>query len=227
MPRTPLKDRTLPNYTRGNEIFNMVSHIVGAALGIVALVTCVIMGALRGTVWSVVSGAIFGASMILLYTISSVYHGLKKPMAKKVMQVLDHCTIYLLIAGTYTPVTLVTIRSFDPAMGWVIFGVVWAAAILGSVFTAIDFHKYRVLSYSCYFIMGWSVLVRIVPVMRALGRGGSVLLLSGGLFYMIGAVLYAIGANKKPSVHGIFHIFCLAGSLCHYLMVLFYIMPVT
>lgn len=148
MPRTPLKDRTLPNYTRGNEIFNMVSHIVGAALGIVALVTCVIMGALRGTVWSVVSGAIFGASMILLYTISSVYHGLKKPMAKKVMQVLDHCTIYLLIAGTYTPVTLVTIRSFDPAMGWVIFGVVWAAAILGSVFTAIDFHKYRVLSYS-------------------------------------------------------------------------------
>lgn len=225
MPRTPLKDRTLPNYTRGNEIFNMTSHIVGGALGIVALVTCVIMGALRGTVWSVVSGAIFGVSMTLLYTISSVYHGLKSPMAKKVMQVLDHCTIYLLIAGTYTPVTLVTIRSNNPTMAWVLFGIVWATAIVAGVFTAIDFHKFRVLSNACYLIMGWSVIFQIVPVMKALGRAGSALLIAGGLFYSIGAILYAIGANKKPVYHGIFHLFCLGGSLCHYLMVLLYIMP--
>ena len=132
MKRTKLVDRILPTYTKGEEIFNMTSHIVGGVLGIVATTLCVIMAALHNNVYGIVSGAIYGVTMILLYTISSIYHGLSpKRMSKKVFQVLDHCSIFILIAGSYTPVALCTIRSVSILHGWLIFGIIWGAAALG------------------------------------------------------------------------------------------------
>ena len=131
MLRTKLKDRILPLYTKGEEIFNMTSHIIGGGLGIVALVLCVVFAAIHHNVYGVVSSAIYGATLIILYTMSSIYHGLNKKLtAKKVFQVIDHCSIFLLIAGTYTPITLCTLREYNTALGWVIFGIIWALAVL-------------------------------------------------------------------------------------------------
>ena len=142
MKRTKLSERVLPNYTSGEEIMNMVTHIVGASLGVIALVLCVVFSAANGNAWGVVGCSIYGASIISLYTVSSVYHGLKAGTAKKVMQVLDHCTIYFLIAGTYTPILFCSIRPASAVWSWVIFGLVWGCAALASVFTAIDLKKY-------------------------------------------------------------------------------------
>ena len=149
MKRIKLKDRELPTYTKGEEIFNMTSHIVGGALGIVAIVLCIIFAAVHGNGYGVVSGAIYGGTMILLYTMSSIYHGLKpERKAKKVFQVLDHCSIFLLIAGSYTPFALVSIRENDAVAGWVIFAVIWALAIIGIVLNSIDLKRYKVFCYS-------------------------------------------------------------------------------
>ena len=145
MQRVKLKDRKMPIYTGGEEIFNMTSHIVGGALGVVALVLCVIFAAIRGNVYGVVSSSIYGVTMIVLYTMSSLYHGLKpETTAKRVFQVLDHCSIFLLIAGTYTPFALCTLREYDTATGWVIFGVIWGLAVLGIALNSIDLKKYKV-----------------------------------------------------------------------------------
>lgn len=223
--RTKLKDRKLPDYTRGEEIFNMTSHIVGSGIAVVVLVTCVVMGALRGSAWSVVGGAIYGASMILLYTMSSIYHGLRPPKAKKVMQVIDHCTIYLLIAGTYTPIMLAAVRRVYPAIAWTVFGVVWACAIVAIVLTAIDLKKFRVFSMICYLGMGWCIIFFVKQTAEVLGPAGMWLLVLGGLAYTVGAVLYGLG-KKKHYVHSVFHIFCIIGSLFHYFLILFYVMPI-
>ena len=145
MTRTKLKDRILPTYTKGEEIFNMVSHIVGGAFGIVALVLCIIFSAIHKNVYAVVSSSIYGIMMILLYTMSSIYHGLKpQKKAKKVFQILDHCSIFLLIAGSYTPFCLVTFREYNSALGWSIFGIIWFMAVLGIVLNSIDIKKYKV-----------------------------------------------------------------------------------
>ncbi len=224
MKRTPLTQRKLPDYTHSEEVFNMTTHIVGGAIGVVATVLCVIMAAWNHNVWGVVSGSIFGATMIVLYAISSIYHGLSHRLyAKKVLQVIDHCSIFILIAGTYTPYTLVTLRSVNPAMGWVIFGIVWGFAALGIVLNSIDLKKYKLFSMICYLGMGWCILMYIKPTVTALGFGGSMLLLSGGVAYTIGAVLYGIGHHKKW-FHSIFHIFVCIGSLLHFFSILFYVM---
>lgn len=151
--RTKLKDRVLPSYTKGEEIFNMVSHIVGGALAIAALVLCVIFAVIYSDAWGVVGAAIYGATMILLYTMSSIYHGLHPNMAKKVFQVIDHCTIYFLIAGTYTPVTLAGLRPEHPVVAFVIFGVVWAACFVAATLTALDWRNIR--SYLWCVIWQW------------------------------------------------------------------------
>ena len=223
--RTKLRDRKLPTYTRGEEIFNMTSHIVGGGIAVVVLVTCIVMGALRGTAWSVVGGAIYGVSMVLLYTMSSIYHGLKPEMAKKVFQVIDHCTIYLLIAGTYTPVMLSAMRPVYPGIAWTIFGVIWACAVVAIVLTAIDLKKYKVFSMICYLGMGWCIIFFIRQAAQVLGSTGTFLLALGGIAYTIGAVLYGLG-KKKAYIHSVFHIFCIIGSLFHYFMILFYVMPI-
>ncbi|MBQ4187910.1 MAG: hemolysin III family protein [Firmicutes bacterium] len=220
--RTKLADRTLPDYTRGNEIFNMVSHIVGGALGLVALVSCVAVAAAHHNLWGVWTSVVYGVSMITLYTISATYHGLKGVRGKKVMQVLDHCTIYFLIAGTYTPVTLTILRPAYPAIAWCVFGIVWGCAVLASVFTAIDLKQYRVFSMICYLAMGWCIIFFIRQTAEVLTPGGTLWLVAGGIAYTIGAVLYGIG-KKWPWMHGVFHVFVVIGSFCHYMMILLYV----
>lgn len=224
MKRTKLKNRKLPDYTKGEEIFNMVTHIVGGALGIAAIPLCVIKAAIDSDVYGIVSGAIFGFTMLVLYCMSSIYHGLSpKLTAKKVFQIIDHCTIFILIAGTYTPFCLCTIRSFSKITGWVIFGAIWAAAALGSTLNAIDLKKYKVFSMICYLAMGWCIISVISPTVKALTFTGAMWLLAGGIFYTLGAILYGIGA-KKRYFHSIFHIFCVFGSIAHLICILFYVL---
>ncbi|MEE1047644.1 MAG: hemolysin III family protein [Clostridia bacterium] len=222
MERTKLCDRMLPDYTKGEEIFNMVSHIVGGGLGIVALTLCVIFSALRDDPWAVVGSSIYGASLIALYSMSSIYHGLKPGFAKKVMQVLDHCTIYFLIAGTYTPILLCSIREVAPGTAWVLFGTVWGICAIAAVFTAIDLHKYAVLSMICYIGMGWCIVFAAKTAIEAIPFYGLVYLLAGGVSYTIGAVMYGIG-GKHRYMHSVFHIFVVLGSLLQFFCILFYI----
>ncbi len=224
MKRTKLQDRILPTYTKGEEIFNMTSHIVGGALGIVATVLCVVFAAIHGNGYGVVSGAIYGVTMIILYTMSSIYHGLNpKRKAKKVFQILDHCSIYLLIAGSYTPFALVSLREYSTALGWTIFGVVWAMAILGIVLNSIDIKKYKVFSMICYLVMGWCIVFKIGLLPSLIGVGGFVLLLLGGLSYTIGAIIYGLG-KKHKYMHSVFHLFILLGSLLQFFTILLYVM---
>lgn len=224
MTRTKLKDRILPKYTKGEEIFNMTSHIVGAVLGIVATVLCIVFAAVGGNVYGVVSGAIYGFTMILLYTMSSIYHGLSpKRFSKRVFQVLDHCSIFLLIAGSYTPFALCTLREYDVATGWIIFGVIWFMAILGIILNSIDIKKYKIFSMICYLVMGWCIIIKINLLPMLLGNIGFGLLLAGGVAYSIGAILYGIG-KKHKWMHSIFHLFILLGSLLQFFCILLYVM---
>ncbi len=224
MKRTRLADRRLPDYTKGEEIFNMVSHIVGGAFAVAALVLCVIMAAMRGNHWGVVSGAVYGGTMIVLYTMSSIYHGLRPVMAKKVFQVIDHCSVFLLIAGTYTPITLVALRPVHPAAAWTIFGIVWGCAAIGIVFNAIDLAGFKVFSMICYLGMGWCIIFAFRMTAEALTLPGTVLLFAGGICYTLGAILYGLG-KKRRYMHSIFHLFVLAGSILHFFMILLYVLP--
>ena len=222
MNRIKLKDRVLPTYTKGEEIFNMVSHIVGGALGIVATTLCIIFAALHNNVYGIISCAIYGFSMILLYTMSSIYHGLRPNKAKKVFQILDHCSIFFLIAGTYTPYCLVTLREYNTALGWTLFGVVWGMAAIGIALNSIDIKRYKVLSMICYLVMGWCILVRAPLLPKLLGLPGFILLLSGGVAYTIGAIFYGFG-KKKKYIHSVFHMFILLGSVLQFLSILLYV----
>lgn len=223
MKRTKLKDRILPPYTRGEEITNMVTHIVGGALGIVALVLCVVKAALNFDVYGVVSCSIFGFTMIVLYTMSSIYHGLKPHLtAKRVFQIIDHCSIFLLIAGTYTPISLCAIREQSVALGWVVFGVIWGLTAIGVTFNSIDIKAFSKLSMTGYIIMGWLVIFTIKQVAMSIGFDGMVFLALGGIAYTIGAVLYGVG-KKKKYMHSVFHVFTVIGSLLHFFCIFFYI----
>ena len=224
MTRTKLADRILPTYTKGEEIFNMVSHIVGGALGIVATVLCVIFAAIHRNVYGIISGAIFGTTMILLYTMSSIYHGLKpERKAKKVMQILDHCSIFLLIAGSYTPFCLCTLREYNAAIGWTVFGIIWGFAILGIVLNSIDLKKYKIFSMICYLVMGWCIIVKVNILPQLLGMTGFWLLISGGIVYTIGAILYGVG-KKHKYIHSVFHLCILIANLLQFLCILLYVM---
>ena len=222
--RIKLKDRTLPDYTRGEEIFNMVSHIVGGAFGIVALATCVVKAFLNHDAYQVVAAFIYGFSMIILYTISSVYHGLTHHTAKKVMQIIDHCSIFILIAGTYTPVTLCTLRAAKPWLGWTIFGIVWGVSALGITLNAIDLKKYNIFSMICYLALGWCIVLPGKTAIQLIPKYGFWLLLLGGVLYTIGAVLYAVAGSKVHRyMHSVFHIFVVLGSIAQYFAMIFYI----
>lgn len=223
MTRTPLRDRTLPNYTRGEDIANMVTHIVGGGIGVVVLVISVLVAALKGNTWGVVSSSIYGASMVLLYAVSSVYHGLRPCYGKKVMQVVDHCTIYLLIAGTYTPILLTAIRPEHPFIAWTIFGVEWGIVAVAAVFTAIDHNRFKTMSMICYVGLGWCIMFALKPTIECIGIPAFVWLISGGVAYTVGAVLYGIGC-KKPIYHTVFHIFTDLGSILQAVCIIFYIL---
>ena len=223
MTRTRLCDRSLPDYTRGEEWFNMISHIVGGASGVAVMLWCLWLSFTRHDGWAVASSIIYGLSFIQLYTISSVYHGLKPGTAKKVLQVIDHCTIYLFIAGTYTPVMLCALRPVHPGWAWTILGVVWGLAALAITLNAIDLKRFRVFSMICYIGMGWCVLVGIKPVMEVVPLQGLWLLVAGGVAYTIGAVLYGLG-KKKRYMHSVFHLFRILGSLLQSGCILFYVL---
>ena len=217
--RIKLRDRQLPNYTFGEEIMNMVTHIVGGALGLVALVLCLMR---TQTPLGVVCALIYGICMICLYTMSSIYHGLRPSTGKRVMQVLDHCTIYFLIAGTYTPIALLALAPAFPAIGWGLLFFQWGLAALAVTLTAIDLKKYTVFSMICYIGMGWAVIFFLPQTLQVLGNRGFGWLLAGGIAYTLGSVLYGIG-SKKPWFHSVFHIFVFFGSLLQMISVVFYV----
>lgn len=225
MQRTKLIDRLLPDYTRGEEIFNMVSHIVGGGFGVAICALCVIKAFLHSNAYGIVGAFIYGFSMIILYTISSVYHGLKHETAKKVMQIIDHCSIFILIAGTYTPIVLTSLREYNPFIGWTVFGVVWGVSALGITLNAIDLKKYHTFSLICYLAQGWCIILTGKAALSAIGTTGFMWLLAGGIAYSIGAVLYAIAGSKNVRyMHSIFHIFVVIGSLLQFIAILFYVL---
>lgn len=214
-----------PLYTKGEEVFNMVSHITGGALAIAAVTLCVIMAALHHNVWGVVSGAIYGGSLIILYTMSSLYHGLTHKKAKKVFRIIDHCSIFFLIAGTYTPYMLSGLRPYRPGLAWTIFGIIWAAAALGITLNAVNMKKFKVFSMICYIAMGWCVATVTGPMIKHFDPLCLLFLLLGGIAYTVGAALY--GLSKKWKIrymHSIFHLFVLAGSILHFFSILFFLM---
>ena len=225
MKRTKLIDRRLPDYTRGEEIFNMVSHIAGGGLGVVICVLCIIKSFLNADAYQIVGSFIYGFSMILLYTISSVYHGLVSEMAKKVLQIIDHCSVFILIAGTYTPITLTALREHSVALCWTIFGVVWGVSALGITLNAIDLKKYNVFSIICYLALGWCIIFTGKTAVEAIGIKGFWWLLAGGISYTIGAVLYGIAGKKVVRyMHSVFHIFVVIGSLLQFVSIFFYVL---
>lgn len=221
MKRTKLSDRSLPRYSQGEELMNMITHILGGVIGIVALTLCVTKAALHGNVYGVVTSAIYGAAMIGAFTISSVYHGMKPNMGKKVMQVIDHCAIYFLIAGTYTVIVLSAFRPEYPALAWGLFAFEWALSALAATLTAIDLKKYNVFSMICYIGMGWAIIPFAPQALEVLTLPGFLLLLFGGVAYTVGSILYGLGRSRKW-MHSVFHIFVDLGALLQFLAVLLY-----
>ena len=220
MKRTKLKERNLPVYSRGEEIMNMVTHIVGGAFAIAVLLLCLLKTANAA---AIVGCGIYGAGVLITYAMSSVYHGLHINTGKKVMQVLDHCAIYFLIAGTYTPIMLVKFVPTYPLIGWGLLGMQWALTALAVTLTAIDLKKYRVFSMICYILMGWGIIFFLPQTLEVLGSTGFGWLLSGGIAYTIGAILFGIG-KKLKWMHSVFHIFVLLGSALQFISIYFYML---
>lgn len=216
MEEVKKKKIALPNYSLGEEIANAITHGIGAVLGIVAIILLAIKAQ---TTFELAVCVAYGLSVIVTYTISTVYHGLKQCDGKRVMRVLDHCFIYLLIIGTYMPFCLITLR--DVGGLYYLVAVVLIAAF-GVTFTAIDVKKFRFLSMACYLIMGWCIVLAGSKILAAIPTGGFNLLLAGGIVYTIGAVVYAFG-SKCRYVHSIWHLFVLGGSICHFLSILIYV----
>jgi len=215
----------LHHYTRGEERFNMITHIVGGGLGLVALLACVIVAGFNQSVLGVISGMIYGFSVILLFTMSSIYHGLQIGLPKKVFRVLDHCTIYLLIAGTYTPILLTRFREVYPVDAWIMFGVIWGLAIIGMTLTAIDRRKFMPFAIVCYLGMGWMAVFRFGRLIDVLGAPFIVLLIVGGGLYTLGVIFYAVG-KKMKYMHSIFHLFVNGASILHSVAIAAFVMPV-
>lgn len=202
-------------YTLGEEIFNSVTHGVSGLLAIAGTAVLIVFAAICSDAWGVVSSAVYGASLILLYTMSTLYHALTNRRAKSFFRIMDHDTIFFLIAGTYTPITLIPLRG---AYGWVLFGVVWGAAILGIVMNSVDLERFRKPSVVCYVAMGWVVVFAIKPMLKSCTPLSLWFLLIGGLCYTGGIIFYAM--KSKKYFHSIWHIFTIAGSVFHYFSVL-------
>lgn len=208
------------NYTVGEEIAHAITHGLGLLLSVAACSVLVILAAQRGTVWHITGVAVFGATLIVLYAASTLYHALTHTKAKRIFKFLDYSAIYLLIAGTYTPFTLVTLRG---GWGWTLFGVAWGLAITGAVIEVVTKRKYKWVSMGFYLGMGWLIVIATKPLMSALDTRSMVLLAIGGAFYTGGAILYALGKFKYH--HAIWHVLVLAGSFCHFLAVMYSVIP--
>ena len=214
-----MKKVTVPKYTIGEEIVNSISHGLGIILGIVALVLTIVFSAKNNNTIGIVSSCIYGSTMIIMYTISCLYHALSpKLKAKKVFRVIDHCDIYLFIAGCYTPYCLSLIGGVT---GWVIFAIIWTCAVIGVLLNAIDLEKFIIPSVLMYLVMGWMIIFSYDSVATLLPTPGLALLIAGGISYTVGAILYAIGSKKKY-FHSIFHFFVLLGSILQFFSILLY-----
>lgn len=215
-----LKDRIkIPKYSLGEELVSSISHGIGAGLSITALVLCVVFGAIHGNAYAVVSSVIYGSTSIILYMMSTLYHALKVNNAKRVFRILDHSSIFLLIAGTYTPYALV---SLPKALGWTIFGIEWGCAIIGIVLNSIDLEKYKKISIVLYLIMGWMIIFSFDKLLNSIDIGGIYLMLSAGILYTIGAIFYGVG-KKIKYMHSIFHMFVLSASICFFFSIFLYV----
>ena len=208
----------IPTYKLSEELLNSISHGIGAAFGIAALVTTTVISAMHHNSIGIVSSVIYGISMIFMFSMSCIYHALSpKLTAKKVFRVIDHCDIYIYIAGCYTPFCLSLMGGFN---GWLTFAIVWICAIIGVLLNAIDLEKYEKISLVLYLVMGWMIVFSIKTLIQKLNPIGFYLLLAGGIAYTIGAILYGIGA-KKPYFHSIFHFFVLLASILQFCAVLY------
>ncbi len=219
-----MASNAIAQYTPGEETANAVTHVVGSHLGAAMVAILCYAAVMSGTdiAWKIVSSCIFGASTIFLYSISAAYHAVSHPPAKKVLKVMDHMGIYFLIAGTYTPFCLQSLRSTGhAAIGWTIFGIEWAAVAAGVVFKVKTTGKFKKLSTFAYIVMGWVALAAIVPIFRALGWLGTMWLLIGGASYTLGTVFYLW--KSLPYHHFIWHMFVLAGTVCQFFSILWYV----
>lgn len=208
------------NYTVGEEIAHAITHGIGALLSVAGLAVLVSYATLNGDGWHIVSSSVYGATLIILYSASTLYHAITHPRAKSVLQLLDHAAIYLLIAGTYTPFLLVSLRGL---WGWSLFVVIWSIAITGIVFEFINSPRFQKLSLWLYLGMGWIVLLAIKPMLAVVETAGLVLLLLGGLSYSLGVIFYV--REQMAYHHAIWHLFVLAGSVFHFFSVFFYVIP--
>lgn len=216
-----MKDQKIVNrYSLVEEKMNVVSHAAGLVLSIVALVFLVARAIEYGDAWHIVSFSIFGFSLILLYTASTFYHCTQSPTLRTRLNIIDHASIYVLIAGTYTPFTLVTLNG---STGWVIFGISWGLAISGLILKLFFTGKYNVISTTMYVFMGWIIIFAIKPLIHHLPLKGLLWLFAGGISYTMGAILYSI--DKIKFNHAIFHLLVLNGSFCHFVSVYFYVLP--
>ena len=206
---------------RREEIASSVTHGVGVALSVAGLAVLVVLAALRGSAWHIVSCSVYGVTLVLLYAASTVYHAVRSRRLKRILRVIYHSSIYLLIAGTYTPFTLIHLGG---RWGWTLFGLVWALALLGILFKVFFVDRFTVASTTVYLLMGWLVVIALKPLLALVPSGGVLWLFAGGVSYTVGVVFFAW--LKLPYSHVIWHGFVLAGSICHYFAVLFYVLPV-
>lgn len=210
----------LMDYTLGEEIFSAVSHGLGALFSMFATAHMVVLSAVKHSPLAVVCGAIYGATLIILFMMSTLYHAIANKKAKLVFRVLDHTTIFLLIAGTYTPLSLITLGG---ALGWVVFGVEWGIAAVGIVFNAISIEKFKVFSMIGYVVSGWMIVIAALPLYRSIAFAGLMYLVGGGLFYTIGILFYSL--KKIRYMHSIWHIFVVIGAVLQYIAVATYVLP--
>lgn len=214
-----MKKPLIKYYSQLEERINIITHAAGIALSIAALVLLVVFASLYGTVWHIVSFSIYGASLVALYTASTIYHSIQNPKWRYRFNIVDHSAIYILIAGTYTPFTLVTLNG---TVGWVLFGITWGIAAIGIIFKIFFTGKFDIISTIAYVAMGWIVIFAINPLIDNLPSNGLLWLFLGGIFYTIGAVIYAI--QKIKFNHAIFHVFVLLGSISHFFAIFYYVL---
>ena len=215
IPRTPLKDRPFPDYSRREELFNSVSHACGVVVALVLMWIAVRAAMQCGKPYALVSSVVYVSSLLVMFLVSSVYHGLPKGMPKQVMRVVDHCNIFVTIAGTYTPIMMLGVLPINPAMAWSILAVEWGVAVIGVVLNAIDLKKYAKFSMVCYLAMGWCVVISLKDTVAAMTWPGFSYILGGGVAYTIGAVLYLFG-KRKPYRHFVFHLFVLLAAVIQF-----------
>lgn len=216
----PGKLADLPEYRPGEEVAHVVTHGLGVVLSLAALALLVLTALRQGDIWHLVGNSIYGATLIILYTGSTIYHSARSKRWRHVAKIIDHCAIYLLIAGTYTPFTLITLRG---PWGWSLFGIVWGVALVGVAVEAWWVYRPKKLASALYLALGWVVVVAIKPLLERLPAGGMVWVVAGGMCYTLGTVFYVM--KRTRYMHAVWHVFVLAGSICHFIAVRLYVVP--